>query len=167
MVLVFLFRHAAVHFTGRPPCSTQPVVRGRASSLFTLSSQPGGSKTDLVFIQVWATWYHNSHQVILNISSPAGCCTAATMMHRGLSPCWPNPAVTTWSRRTSSPYCRLMSYEWINQMSSWSITQSLCFLLYLPQTCLFLVCVCLVRTSWIHILGSHFWRMHLNSIPAI
>lgn len=50
VLLVFLFRHAGVHFTGRPPCSTQQVVRGRALSLYTPSSQPGGSKTDLVFI---------------------------------------------------------------------------------------------------------------------
>lgn len=44
--LVFLFRHVGVHFTGRPPCFTQQVVRGQALSLFTPSLQPGGSKED-------------------------------------------------------------------------------------------------------------------------
>lgn len=46
VLLVFLLRHVAVHFTGRPPCFTQQVVRGRALSLFTPSLQPGGSKKD-------------------------------------------------------------------------------------------------------------------------
>lgn len=45
--LVFLFRHAGVHFTGRPPCFTQQAARGRALSLFTPSLQLGGSKTDV------------------------------------------------------------------------------------------------------------------------
>lgn len=47
---MFLFRHVGVRFTGRLPCSTQQVVRGRALSLFTPSLQPGGSKTDLMLI---------------------------------------------------------------------------------------------------------------------
>lgn len=44
-VVVFPFRHAGVHFTGKHPCSTQQVVRGRALCLFTRSLQLGGSKT--------------------------------------------------------------------------------------------------------------------------
>ncbi len=48
VLLVFHFRHVGVHFTGRPPCFTQQVARGRASSLFTPLLQPGGSKTDVI-----------------------------------------------------------------------------------------------------------------------
>lgn len=44
-VVVFPFRHAGVHFTGKHPCSTQQVVRGQALCLFTRSLQLGGSKT--------------------------------------------------------------------------------------------------------------------------
>lgn len=56
MLLVFLCRHAGVHFTGRRPCFTQQVARGRALSPFTPLLQPGGSKTDLINLFV-----HLSH----------------------------------------------------------------------------------------------------------
>lgn len=46
---LFLFRHAGVHFTGRPPCFTQRVVRGRALSLFTPLLRRGGSKAQPTF----------------------------------------------------------------------------------------------------------------------
>lgn len=50
IMVMFLLRHVVVHFTGRPPCSTQQVVRGQALCLYTPSLQPGGSKSDTMFI---------------------------------------------------------------------------------------------------------------------
>lgn len=52
LCLVFLLRHVGVRSTGRPPCSTQQVARGRALSPFTPLSRPGGSKTRRVVIHV-------------------------------------------------------------------------------------------------------------------
>lgn len=72
----------------------RPLLPGDLEEVSRTAARPSQSR-----------WY-DPVGVIACFLSPAGCCTAAMMIHPGLFTCWPNLAAATWNRKTSSLCCR-------------------------------------------------------------